>query len=158
MFNVVRSVAKPVKIVQVGVRDFSRTEFELAEANPDIVQFPAHKLSEATFAGETWEVQCEKIAKTLSKKVYVSFDIDFLSPEFCPNTGTPVPGGRSFDEAVFLIKKLVDSGREIVGFDLCEVAPSVQNDYDASVGARILFALCGQALRGQALRGGKIAE
>ncbi|NJL24982.1 MAG: agmatinase, partial [Calothrix sp. SM1_5_4] len=48
----------------------------------------------------------------------MSFDIDGLSPEYCPHTGTPVPGGLSFDQANYLLHTLKESGRRIVGFDL----------------------------------------
>lgn len=141
------------RIVQVGVRDFSRTELQTASrAQTDageakVVQFTGQRIAEDGFAGVTWAEQCERIVAELPERVYISFDIDVLSPEFCRNTGTPVPGGLSFDRATWLIKKVVDSGRTIVGFDLCEVAPSPADVYDASVGARVLFKLCGQALR-----------
>ncbi len=148
-FNVLRDVPGVERLVQVGVRDFSETEWETARSNPRVVQFTGVELSEAEFGGEKWAVQCDRIAAALPDKVYVSFDIDFLSPEYCPGTGTPVPGGRSFDEAMFLLRKIVDSGRRIVGFDLCEVSPSPKDSWDASVGARVLFKLCGQALRGK---------
>jgi agmatinase len=115
-------------------------------------------LAENMFRGESWDAQCERIVAALPEKVYVSFDIDFLSPDLCPGTGTPVPGGASFDEAAWLLGRVVDSGRRIVGFDLCEVAPSPVLPtidtrsvpvaaWDAIVGARMLFKLCGQALR-----------
>jgi agmatinase len=165
MFNALREVPQIEKLVQVGVRDFSETELLFAEADPRVVQFTGADLAEAGFEGVTWAEQCDRIVAELPRRVYVSFDIDFLSPEFCPGTGTPVPGGRTFDEAVYLLRRVVDSGRRIVGFDLCEVAPgsmmsSGMRDIptiftsavprvgiDAVVGARILFALCGQALR-----------
>lgn len=147
MFNALRDVPGIERLVQVGVRDFSEAEHNFAQAHPKIVQFTGAELSEREFAGESWAMQTEKIVAALPQKVYVSFDIDFLSPEFCPGTGTPVPGGRSFDEAVYLIRKVVDSGRRIVGFDLCEVSPSPSSTWDANVGARALFKLCGQTLR-----------
>lgn len=76
--------------------------------------------------------------------MYVSFDIDGLTPQYCPHTGTPVPGGLTFDEAVYLLSRVVASGRRIVGFDLCEVAPAPSGDdeWDANVGARMLYKLC----------------
>ena len=83
----------------------------------------------------------------LPEKVYVSFDIDVLSMEYCPSTGTPVPGGLTFNEAVWLVDRIAGSGRRIVGFDLCEVAPSREGTADANVGARVLFKLCGIALK-----------
>lgn len=147
MFNVMRDVPGVERLVQVGVRDFSAAEQQLARSNPRIVQFTDVELSEAAFAGEKWAVQCDRIIAALPEKVYVSFDIDALSPEFCPGTGTPVPGGMTFNEAVYLIRRVADSGRRIVGFDLCEVSPRPNGSWDANVGARVLFKLCGQALR-----------
>ena len=47
------------------------------------------------------------IVDTLPQQVYVSFDIDGLDPALCPETGTPVPGGLTWDEAVFLLDMVV---------------------------------------------------
>jgi agmatinase len=77
--------------------------------------------------------------------VWISFDIDGLDPRFCPHTGTPVPGGLDFHEAVHLIGEVARSGRRIVGFDLNEVAPNgndESDEWDANVGARLLYKLC----------------
>jgi len=163
MYNALRDAEGIERLVQVGVRDFSEAEARYAAQHPKIVQFTGAELAAGRFRGETWDAQCERIVAALPQKVYVSFDIDFLSPDLCPGTGTPVPGGASFDEAAWLLKKVVDSGRRIVGFDLCEVAPSVppasvtanggvlsdaETSWDANVGARVLFKLCGQTLRG----------
>jgi agmatinase len=77
----------------------------------------------------------------LSDKVYISFDIDGLQPTYCPNTGTPVPGGLAYEEVKFLLSKLAESGKKIIGFDLNEVAPG-NDEWDANVGARMIFHLC----------------
>ena len=54
-----------------------------------------------------------------------------------------MPGGLSFREASALLQCLARSGREIAGFDLVEVAPGPEGDeWDANVGARVLFRLC----------------
>jgi len=78
----------------------------------------------------------------LPQKVTISFDIDALYSWYCPNTGTPVPGGISFEQAAYLLSKLADSGKEIIGFDLVEVAPG-DDDWDGNVGARMLYHMCG---------------
>jgi len=84
--------------------------------------------------------------------VYISFDIDALDPPYCPSTGTPVPGGISFDEAVYILEELAASGRKVIGFDLTEVTPDPQGrDWDANVGARLLYKLSGCLLRSQKL-------
>ena len=83
------------------------------------------------------------MVSSLPKKVWVSFDIDGLDPKFCPNTGTPVPGGLDFYEANYVLRRLVEAGKKIIGFDLNEVAPDPQgrSDWDANVGARLLYKL-----------------
>jgi agmatinase len=89
------------------------------------------------------------IVDTLPELVWVSFDIDGLDPTLCPSTGTPVPGGLSFDEWVSLMDALVASGRKIVGADLTEVSPGAAgadgDSWDAVVGARLLDKLIGYA-------------
>jgi len=40
--------------------------------------------------------------ESLPDHVYISLDIDGLSPDLCPNTGTPVPGGLTFQQVDYL--------------------------------------------------------
>jgi agmatinase len=126
------------KIVQVAVRDVGHHEVEYAASKPFIKQFPDVVLKENTFKGITWQQQCEQIVAELPKKVYVSFDVDALLPSLCPATGTPVPGGLSFEQAIFLLETLYKLEKTIIGFDLCETAP---DEYDAIIGANVLFRL-----------------
>ena len=103
-------------------------------------------LSERKMQGESWSVLSDEIIQHLPQEVYISFDIDGLDPRFCPHTGTPVPGGLDLKEAFYLIKKVAQSGRKIIGFDLNEVAPGHTSEWDANVGARLLYKLCGWTL------------
>lgn len=130
------------KLVQVGIRDMAESEAVLVQqSNGRITTFYDSFLKEGMYEGKSWKKQCKKIIAQLPQKVYISFDIDGLDPKLCPATGTPVPGGLEFEEAVYLIKALVRSGREIIGFDLCEVAPG-DSDWNGNVGARLLYRLC----------------
>lgn len=147
MYNVLKDVEQVSEIVQVGVRDYCSAEAALAAESPRVKLFDDDTLSSNRFAGMPWGEQAQRIVDTLPEQVYISFDIDSLSAEYCPNTGTPVPGGLSFNEAVCLLRSVAASGRTIVGFDLCEVAPGKQGQWDANVGARILYKLCCCALR-----------
>jgi len=65
----------------------------------------------------------DEIANQLPEQVYLSWDIDGLDPTLCPGTGTPVPGGLSWNEAIGLLRAVRRAGKRIVGLDLCEVAP-----------------------------------
>ncbi|QIL77864.1 agmatinase family protein [Hymenobacter sp. HDW8] len=130
------------KLVQVGIRDFCQQEAELAErSNGRIIMFAERFLREELYAGKSWRKECKKIIAQLPQKVYISFDIDGLDPKLCPGTGTPVPGGLEFEEALYLIRMVVRSGREIIGCDLNEVAPG-DTDWNGIVGARLLYQLC----------------
>ncbi|PKP46189.1 MAG: hypothetical protein CVT95_07400, partial [Bacteroidetes bacterium HGW-Bacteroidetes-12] len=62
------------------------------------------------------------------------------------NTGTPVPGGFEYEQINYLVNKLVESKKQIIGFDLNEVG---NNEWDANVGARILFKLCNALKKSQ---------
>lgn len=126
------------RIVQVAVRDVSHNEMVLASANPRVHLFSDAELKAHQFAGGSWFEKCRDIVAALPQKVYVSFDIDGLAPQYCPNTGTPVPGGITPDEAMYLIRMIAESGKTLIGADLCEVAPG-KDEWDASVGARILY-------------------
>lgn len=140
MFNALQ-IPQVKKLVQVGIRDICEAEVELAREDSRINIYLDQKLKEQQFYGKQWAEICDEMISELPQRVYISFDIDGLLPWLCPNTGTPVPGGLNFSEAVFLLKMIGKSGRSIVGFDLCEVAPG-QDEWNANVGARILYQLC----------------
>ncbi len=149
IFNNALKIDAVSKLVQVGIRDYCEEEVEKVKTeNERIDVFFDHQLKENRFNGITWNEQCDLIISRLPENVYISFDIDGLDPKLCPHTGTPVPGGLDFFEVNYLLKKLVESGRKIIGFDLCEVGNNV---WDANVGARILYKLCNWTGRSQNL-------
>jgi agmatinase len=65
---------------------------------------------------------------------FLTFDVDFLDPAFCPATGTPEVGGPSGREALGYLRAL--RGIRFAGFDVVEVAPQ----YDGPGQATALFA------------------
>ncbi len=142
MFNALKNCSNLTKLVQVGIRDIAQSEVDLIQnSNGRIATYFDWDLKESQFNGNTWASQIEKIISLLPENVYISFDIDGLSPELCPNTGTPVAGGFKLEEITYLLFKLAESGKKIVGFDLNEVAPGKDDDWDANVGARALWNL-----------------
>lgn len=147
MYNVLDKLPNIERLIQVAVRDFSEEEISFAMNHPKIVPFTDFELAEEKFQGMSWHEQCDQIIEQLPSKVYISFDIDGLTPDNCPSTGTPVPGGLTYQEAIYLLKLVAESGRQIVGFDLVEVAPAEENEWDANVGARLLYKLCNLAYK-----------
>ena len=142
MYNMLQEVPQVTKLVQAGIRDYSEGEWEYIQANKDrITTYFIKDIAERQYEGDSWKQIAEEIVSNLPKKVYLSFDIDGLDPKLCPNTGTPVAGGFEAEQVFYLLKKVVQSGRQIIGMDLNEIGVG-ENDWDANVGARILFRLC----------------
>ena len=142
MYNALEEIPQLTKLVQVGIRDYCEEEYNYIQANPQrIVTFFDQDIKERLYEGENWKSVTASIVEQLPEKVYISFDIDGLDPKLCPHTGTPVQGGFETEQIFYLIKKIHQSGRKILAFDLNEVGVS-QDEWDENVGARCLFKLC----------------
>lgn len=144
MFNAIK-ISQITHLVQVGIRDFCDAELSLIRTDSRITTFFDRDLKHQQYEGKNWSAICDNIINLLPQKIYLSFDIDGLDPKLCPGTGTPVPGGLELEQAIYLIEKLVNSGREIIGFDLNEVAPG-NDEWNANVGARLLYRLANMCL------------
>jgi len=142
MYNALNEIPQLSKLVQVGVRDYGGDEWEyIKKSNFRVITYFDKEIKTRQFEGQTWKQIAEEIVSKLPQNVYISFDIDGLDRKLCPHTGTPVPGGFETEEVFYLFRKVVESGRKLIGFDLVEVGTS-DNDWNANVGARVLFKLC----------------
>ncbi|GAO44472.1 agmatinase family protein [Flavihumibacter petaseus] len=142
MYNILEEIPQVERLTQIGIRDFCDEEADyIKNSNNRIIPFFDKDIREALFEGGTWQQQAAKIIDTLPQLVHISFDVDGLDPKLCPNTGTPVPGGFEVEQLFYLFRKIIESGRKIIAFDLNEVGVG-DTDWDANVGARILFRLC----------------
>lgn len=145
-YNLLTSDFAPQKLVQVGIRDFCREEQIFAESlkNKVFVFYDRH-LKYSLHTGKTWQSLCRDIVAPLPQNVYISLDIDGLSPLLCPDTSTPVPGGLDFDQLITLFKYLA-SHRTIVGMDLVEVGGDPKDQqWNGNAAMRILYKMLGFA-------------
>jgi len=143
--NVITKTDIP-KVVQVGVRDVGARELELIiHSRGRIRTFFDDELAARKEEGVAFATIADEIVDELPNDVYLSWDIDGLDPTLCPGTGTPVPGGLSWNEAIGLLRAIRRAKKRIVGLDLCEVAPG-ETEWDANVGARLLYKMIGFAL------------
>lgn len=151
MHNVLNLLLPPQKIVSVGVRDFSQKEWKRVQSETQrLVCFTNHEIKSWLFQGRSWKSFCEKIISELPQNIYLSVDVDGFSPNHFPQTGTPVPGGLSFDQFIYFLMKLVREGRKrIIGFDLCELASHHEESLDANIGMRLLYQMCGWSVKSQ---------
>ena len=96
-------------IHQFGIRSGIREEFAWGAAHVETQKF--------TFDG--LEALTERLAE---KPVYFTLDLDVLDPSVFPGTGTPEPGGVSFD-ALRAAATLVCSKLNVVACDVNELSP-----------------------------------
>ena len=151
LHNVVSRLDAVARILQVGLRDLSEEERDAIDGSDGRIEAVyGHEWAAARMRGEDLRRVVRRALAGLPREVYVTFDIDGLDPALCPNTGTPVPGGLGWDEAMLWLEELVASGRRIVGCDLNEVAPTPGGvpgtGWDEIVGARLLYRMIGFAL------------
>jgi agmatinase len=144
MYNTL-AIDQVSKLVQVGTRDFCNQEWQLIRDNPERIKtFTSRELHKNMFEGKSWLTMADKMINELPDKVYISLDVDGLEPSLCPGTGTPVPGGLSFNQLLFLAERLIETGRTIIGFDLVETGPQ---QLDGIVSCRLLYRLIALMLR-----------
>lgn len=142
MFNALKHIPSIKKLVQVGIRDYCEEELNcIKNSDGRIVTFFDRDIKHRQYEGNTWKQIVDDIVKELPQNIFISFDIDGLDPKLCPHTGTPVQGGFETEQVFYLFKKIYDSGKKIIGFDLNEVGVS-HNEWDENVGARVLYKLC----------------
>ena len=96
-------------IHQFGIRSGIREEFAWGAAHVETQKFNFDGLEALT-------------ARLAEKPVYFTLDLDVLDPSVFPGTGTPEPGGVSFD-ALRTAATLVCSKLNVVACDVNELSP-----------------------------------
>ena len=120
-----------VRLAQFGVRALCQQEMDSRAANG--VFF---KDAEELVVGNIHEVE---LPEDFPEYVYVSFDVDGLDPSQMPATGTPVPGGLGYYQALRLVEHAL-KGRRCVGLDVVELAPDGNAAWDFTA-AQIVYRL-----------------
>ena len=153
MYNVLNLKHSPKKIVQVGVRDFCASEYKQIKKDKRIRCYFDEEIYTRIFEGEKWQTICKDIISQLPQKVYVSLDMDGLSWSYAPGTGTPVPGGLSFNQVLYLLAEIKRQNKKLISFDVVETsAGSAGPDFskwNGNVSARLIYYLSGLALHSQ---------
>lgn len=125
-------------IAQVGIRSESREEREFADAQ-GLPVFRAEELHRRDKADEDW---IGDIIRATAGQVYVTLDCDVFDPAIIPATGTPEPAGLTWQQVDALLARLC-AERDVVGFDVCELAPIDGLHHPQFIIAKLIYRLIG---------------
>jgi agmatinase len=119
-----------VPIVQVGIRSMSSDELPFADRNNI---YPSHILyyDKSLY---------NRALNSLKENVYVTIDLDVFDPALMPSTGTPEPGGPDYYELMHFLRDVANA-KNIVGFDVVELCPSISNKIPDFIAAKIIYQL-----------------
>jgi agmatinase len=129
-----------VRLVSVGIRAISQPESEFVAANPDRIRIHWGRDQ------ARWDLD-EIVRPLAGRPVYVTFDIDALDSAVMPATGTPVPGGISYLQALDILRRAAEVST-IVGADLVELAPMPNHHACDFTAAAVAYKIISYALSG----------
>ncbi|KIC47848.1 agmatinase [Tateyamaria sp. ANG-S1] len=86
------------------------------------------------------DVHAVDLPTDFPQDIYISFDLDGLDPSILPDTGTPVPGGLGYYQALNLLRHAL-KGRRLIGCDVVELAPTPGGAVSSFTAAQITYAL-----------------
>ena len=112
-----RIVNTGARLIQVGIRSMSEEEDRFLRKTEEIKTFYASEVK------ENLSDVTKGIVGNLSQNVYITVDLDVFDPGIMPAVGTPEPGGLSWFEAIDILRDVMLSNCNIVGFDIMELAP-----------------------------------
>ncbi len=108
--------SRHTNLIQVGIRSMDVGEKKFL--NTDKCFF-AHDI----YSNEQW---MDQAIGQMSDDVYITFDLDVFDSSLMPSTGTPEPGGMFWNETLSFLSKVFKE-KNVVGFDIVELAPNPSN-------------------------------
>lgn len=118
---------KPNKIAYIGLRDVDPAEKQIIK-DLGIAAFSMYHVDKYGI-NKVIEMALEAINPegALESPVMCSYDVDAVDPLYVPATGTPVRGGLTLREGLFLVERLAEIGN-LVGLDIVECNPNLAVD------------------------------
>ena len=139
----IRPAVRPNNVAIVGLRDADEAERE------HIVKWKLRTLTMRAIDERGVRSAMDEaiaVASDGTTAIWVSFDLDCLTPEAAPGVGTAVPGGMTYREAHLAMEMLADTGR-VIGIDLVEVNPVLdEHNRTAGIGTDLLLSALGKRI------------
>lgn len=125
-----------ILIKQVGIRALCKEESDFIKKS-NIDTFFASEIRRNVY-GNNWQ---EELVNILTDKIYITFDVDYFDPSIMPATGTPEPDGFLYSETLDIFREIIKSEKEIIGFDVVELAPIKNLSFPDITTARLIYKL-----------------
>lgn len=123
--NIIKELSDPSLLIQVGVRSSAHDKNYWVN-KLGVTQYWSHEILKVGIGKVTEEI-IELLTKKNVDEIYVTFDVDVLSSEYCLATGTPEPNGLSPHEPMYLLQCISEKFK-ITGADIVEIAPLVKGE------------------------------
>lgn len=124
-----------INLTQIGIRAQCKEESDLIKSSDNIHTFYAHKIR----TNPNW---MEEAIETLTENVYITIDADGFDPSIVPSVGTAEPGGMYWEETLWFLKKVCQK-KNVVGFDVVEIAPTEGQILSEYAMAKLVYRLIG---------------
>lgn len=126
----VHQAAVNSNLIQVGIRSMDSSEKKFLNTNQC---YFAHRLLHS----DGW---MKKVVKQMTDKVYITIDLDVFDPGIMPATGTPEPGGLDWYAVIRLLRRVFKE-KNVLGFDIVELAPIEGNPAPDFLAAKLYYKL-----------------
>lgn len=136
--SALRRVVELCPVVHVGIRNISKEEVDVLPTLRSTIFFMKDIEKDPQ-----WYV---KAVDALPEYVYFTIDIDGMDGSLMPATGTPEPGGLTWQDIMNLSRELT-SRRKVVGLDLVELSPQGGVKAPAFLCAKMIYKILGQVFR-----------
>jgi agmatinase len=120
--------------LQIGIRSMSKEEAEWIERER-LAVCTMHEFRNNLF---NWRA----VLETCPDPVYITFDVDAFDWSVIASTGTPEPGGFSWDEAILLLQHIFHTKR-VIGCDLVELSYSPHDRNSPFAIAKLIYKMIG---------------
>jgi agmatinase len=118
--------------VSLGIRSYSKEESIFIKQN-NLNIYSAEQII------NNKETIDNALSSLKSKNIYITFDVDVFDPSIMPSTGTPEPGGLNWYHIMYAFRKLKELNKNVLGFDLVELAPIDNLIHPNFTCAKLLF-------------------
>ncbi|XP_073340346.1 arginase-2, mitochondrial [Pagrus major] len=107
-------------LVYIGLRDVDPGEYHILK-NLGIQYFTMRDIDRLGIQ-RVMEVTFDHLLARKQRPIHLSFDIDAFDPSLAPATGTPVNGGLTYREGIYITEEIHNTGL-LSAMDLVEVNP-----------------------------------